>query len=358
MADQKALYLQEKQRSLVIGGKDIPVPGPGDLLKYGVLVDSYPVILGGDIGGIVEEDLRTDLTAKQLDALTRFCVSITEAWFDNRHSGFQQYAIAIAEISAKVPDHVSLEEAVSVPLAFVTAAFGLYGTGGQGEVSRTRLIAPWQGGVGKYTDKAIVVLRGASSVGQYVIQLAKLSGLSSIIATASIHNEPLLKSLGATHVIDRRLPFEQLQTCVASLLPSKLEYVYDAISLPETQQIGYDLLSPGGYIMIVLDQSMDVDESSGKSIVRIFGTAHDIDQREDAKAVFSHLTQLLDSKAIKVGRYLFDRSSVVTHFMKPNRIEVLPNGLAGIAGGLKRLENDAVSGLKLIARPQDMYRPE
>ena len=36
-----------------------------------------------------------------------------------------------------------------------------------------------------------------------VIQLAKLSGFSPIITTASLKNTDFLKSLGATHVIDR-----------------------------------------------------------------------------------------------------------------------------------------------------------
>lgn len=40
-------------------------------------------------------------------------------------------------------------------------------------------------------------------------------------------------------------------------------------------------------------------------------------------------------------------------FLQPNKIEVLPNGLAGIIDGLLRLENNQVSGYKLIAKPQE-----
>lgn len=36
-----------------------------------------------------------------------------------------------------------------------------------------------------------------------------------------------------------------------------------------------------------------------------------------------------------------------------NNVEVLPNGLAGIPAGLARMEADQVSGLKLVARPQE-----
>ena len=38
---------------------------------------------------------------------------------------------------------------------------------------------------------------------------------------------------------------------------------------------------------------------------------------------------------------------------KPNRIEELPNGLTGIIDGLARLKADKVSGVKLIAYPQE-----
>ncbi len=38
---------------------------------------------------------------------------------------------------------------------------------------------------------------------------------------------------------------------------------------------------------------------------------------------------------------------------QPNKVEVLPGGLAGIPDGLARLEAFKVSGTKLIARPQE-----
>ena len=38
---------------------------------------------------------------------------------------------------------------------------------------------------------------------------------------------------------------------------------------------------------------------------------------------------------------------------QPNKVEVLPNGLAGIPDGLERLKQDKVSGRKLVARPQE-----
>ena len=38
---------------------------------------------------------------------------------------------------------------------------------------------------------------------------------------------------------------------------------------------------------------------------------------------------------------------------KPNRVEVLENGLAGIPDGLARMKANKISALKLIACPQE-----
>ncbi|EPQ59786.1 GroES-like protein [Gloeophyllum trabeum ATCC 11539] len=337
MTRQKALLLQEKHGPFAVAEKDIPRPGPGEILvkveaaglnpvdwkiqKYDILVDSYPVVLGGDIAGTVVEVGEGVTEFNEGDTM---CV----------RGGFQHYAIVVAEIAAKVPSRISLEEAASVPLAFVTAAFGLYGSGREGETSRTGLAAPWQeGGQGKYEGKPILVLGGASSVGQYVIQLAKLSGFSPIITTASPHSENLFKSLGATHVIDRRAPSEQLQATIFPMLSSPLLHVYDAISLWETQRIGYDMLAPGGSIIVVLDRAIQIDEHSDKRFVRVVGNAHDLSQRNDARAIFSHLPVLLECGDIR-----------------PNPIEVLPDGLRGVIRGLQRLEESAGSSLLLVRR--------
>ncbi|KAI0326872.1 hypothetical protein GY45DRAFT_1328443 [Cubamyces sp. BRFM 1775] len=57
----------------------------------------------------------------------------------------------------------------------------------------------------------------------------------------------------------------------------------------------------------------------------------------------------------RVGVELYARLTewLQTGKLVPNKVEVLPNGLAGIPGGLKRLENNMVSGKKLIARPHE-----
>ncbi|KAH7907149.1 hypothetical protein BJ138DRAFT_1104545 [Hygrophoropsis aurantiaca] len=149
---------------------------------------------------------------------------------------------------AKIPDQLSLDEATILPLGIAMATVPLYLPALDGLAYES----PWEdrGRARKYTDHPVLILGGSSTVGQYVIQFAKASGFSPIIATSSPSNFDLLTSLGATHTIDRHLPFSSSSSSIVSeisrITSKPITFVYDAISLPDTQQGGYDLLASGG----------------------------------------------------------------------------------------------------------------
>ena len=126
----------------------------------------------------------------------------------------------------------------------------------------------------KYVGQAAFISGGSSSVGQYgarpprprnnepadllifdaAIQMAKLQGFSPIITTSSLKHEEWLKSLGATHVLDRRLAPEAILAELQKITGgAPIEYVYDAISLPDTEPLAYDALAPGGALTVVND---------------------------------------------------------------------------------------------------------
>ena len=90
-----------------------------------------------------------------------------------------------------------------------------------------------------------------------VWQLAKMSGFSPIVTTALLHNEGLLKSLGATHILDRHLPAPAILAELQKIIDgAALEY--DAISLADTQSLGYDALAPGGVLVVVQPDQVPV----------------------------------------------------------------------------------------------------
>ncbi|RXW14982.1 hypothetical protein EST38_g10871 [Candolleomyces aberdarensis] len=116
--------------------------------------------------------------------------------------------------------------------------------------------------------------------------------------------------------------------------------VFDAISGADTQEQAIDLVAPGGRIAVVLDVVDAVKakaEAQNKTTVRVLGLkTFTPDHVEKLREFWANATKLLEDGDLK-----------------PNKVEVLPNGLIGIAEGLKKLEANKVSGAKLVARPQE-----
>lgn len=102
---------------------------------------------------------------------------------------FAEYIPVEASVVFAVPDGVDLEGASTLGLAFATAVQALYQRLGLPEPSAEK------------TGEWFLVYGGATSVGNYAIQLAKLSGLR-VVTTASPKNHEFLKGLGADAVVD------------------------------------------------------------------------------------------------------------------------------------------------------------
>lgn len=180
--------------------------------------------------------------------------------------------------------------------------------------------APWDGGRGHYAGKPALILGGAASVGQYgvlqfplnsshtyvrfycqlAIQFAKLSGFSPIFTTASLRNTDLLKSLGATHVIDRNTPAASFASEIARFTRAPIALVFDAVATAETQQLGYDVLGEGGQIVVVLQSSIKETPGSTKKVSGSFGNVHAPSNRAIGRALAQHLTKLLEAGDIVV----------------------------------------------------------
>ena len=120
-----------------------------------------------------------------------------------------------------------------------------------------------------------MVLGGATQVGQFgemqwlwhstqrpsctdvtvlrlAIQFAKLSGFNPIIVTASPHNAPLLKTYGATHVIDRKLPQERILAEVRAIAGDLVDLVYDGVTDDSTVALATVAVKDGGQVVFVL----------------------------------------------------------------------------------------------------------
>jgi len=334
---QKAILLL-KPGQLAVERVPIPKPGPDEVLikldaaalnpadwkisKLGLFVKEYPSFLGLDGAGVVVEVGQGVKDIVKGDRVTKQVTSLTET------ATFQEYTLAPASIIYKVPDNITLDEAATLPVGLPTAFVGLYNDKPHG----AGLTSPFtSAGQSKYSGKPLVVLGGSGSVGQYVIQLAKLSGFSPIITTASSKHKAYLESLGATHVIGR----DSIGPAIAKITSAPIEFVYDAVSSPETQQAGYDLLAPGGQIVIIQQPAIETTVPD-KGINGVVAT---LSLPFNAKIALEYNAHVI--------RFLAEG------LIKPNRVEIVPGGLGAIPAALDRLERGEVSGVKLVVHPQE-----
>ncbi|THU85544.1 GroES-like protein [Dendrothele bispora CBS 962.96] len=347
-SEQKALFLESKQGRFVVSSTPKPTSPPaGELIvkiqatalnpadwkiqAFGVIYEKYPVILGYDIAGDVEEVGEGVVGFQKGDRV------FFQADFLNEYAGFQQYARVRADFVAHIPKQLSYSQAASIPLGMATAALGLYVNQPSG-IGLNPLFESSK----DYSGQAALVIGGSTSVGQYVIQLLRYIKFGHIITYASGHHSEYLKSLGATHCIDRKqVPLTQLPEVVKKLTAKPVKVVYDVTSEDiESQSVGYGILTDDDGRMVLAAESKlqdgDGNGNSKKTVVRVFGFILLPVNDEFGKIMYKKLNKLIEDG-----------------HLVPNRVEDLPNGLGGIVDGLERSKKDQVSGVKLIAHPQD-----
>lgn len=292
----------------------------------------YPVILGSDGSGTVAA-VGQDVSNFSVGDRVFF----QSGYGDDDVSTFQEYIKLPAEIVAKAPKNISDEEASGIVLATFAGATAFYDKTGQG------LKVPWSEGgseVGK--GKSVVVLGGSSSVGQYAIQLARLSGFDRIVTNASAAHHDYLKSLGAHVVLDRHA--SGVKDFQKALEGSPLEFVFDSIAVKETQVLGVEILQATGtqnsHVVVVggvNEEAKNIGESKEPrvAIKPIAGIA----LKPELRYLIKGLTGSLGGESGWVAKGQF----------KPNRVEVIKGGLEKIQEGLEK-NKQGVSGVKVIVQ--------
>ncbi|KAJ4482813.1 GroES-like protein [Lentinula edodes] len=339
MSPQKALILEKAKGSLVVSAaQPILKPGPGQLSvkviavalnpvdwkiqAWDVLLKEYPAILGLDIAGDVEE------IGEGVEGFSRG----DKGFFGIEMAGFQQYTLIPADIVGKIPSNIDYAQAATIPGAFTTAAISLFKAQPEGAGLNPTFDLDI-----KFAGRSAVIVGGSTSVGQYVIQLFKLLGYSTIIAYASAHHTDYLKSIGATHVIERgEVPVGSLAEAAKKIANSPIEIAYNAVGDKDSRAACIDAIIEGGQVPDVNPEVDNEDSKNGKRVFTIFATPHHPPHREFCRILWKTLPNLVQKGVIV-----------------PNRVEKLPNGLAGIDQGLQKLKANEVSGVKLVAFPQE-----
>jgi len=179
------------------------------------------------------------------------------------NGSFAEYLAVDAELGVvPIPDGWSFEEAAQLGVAPLTALQCLHQT--------LELPSPFEAARPGDRERAILIWGGASSLGQYAIQFAKLGGLR-VLTTASPKNFDLVKGLGADEVFDYR--DESVVEKIRAVTGNALDIAFDTISEGKTaEQVAGAIGDKGGKVATILPYESP---------------------RPDVKVVFSMLPDLL-----------------------------------------------------------------
>lgn len=198
-----ALYADQNGELCVRRDLLVPKPSDGELLIEVLFsgvnrgdiaavqhLGSRSRVLGTDFTGrVLEVSDRTDIAFKPGDLVLGY----TFANYDRplRYGSHQSYISIPPRNIFKVPEHVPLADAAGLKTVVQTASDALL-----------NLHLPLPSMAHGTINGVLVISGGATTVGIATIQLARNSGITSIIVTASPGRHELLKSLGATCCFD------------------------------------------------------------------------------------------------------------------------------------------------------------
>lgn len=285
---------------------------------------------GDDVAGIIEAVGSEVFEYKPGDRVAAF--------HRMGHPGgtYAEYSVVPASTTFHLPPNISFDAGAGLPLSFITAALALY----------QYLQVPLPTTPGK-KNIPILIYGGASAVGSYALQLAKMSQLHPIITVAGSGIDHVKSLNAATHIIDYRKGDVKNQILDAAN-GEKITLAFDAISNHGSYENITEVIqaADGGHInMVDLPQDPAWSFPANVRCTRTFvssayGIKHSAISEEQAKADgdFSYFFYRYLSLLLANGTF------------KPHPVEVLPDGLNKIIDGVKALHDGHVSAKKLIAR--------
>jgi NADPH:quinone reductase-like Zn-dependent oxidoreductase len=307
---------------------------------HDAFITKYPAVLGSDAAGTI---------VAVGSNVTRFIVG-DRVFFqgiigDYDSSTFQQYCKMPAALVSATPKNVSDVEAAGISLATMAVATAFYDKTGYG------LKAPWEmGGKTAGSGSAVVIIGGASSVGQYAIQFARLSGFTRIITNASPTNHAMLRELGAHVVLDRSQSSAEDFKAATNGLP--LTFVFDAISAKSTQILGVQIV-----------QTTEAEDGCLVTVHVVRPETPDQDAVELAQSSqpATSIKQVLGIGSSPELRYLSEPMAkalggpdgyIAMELVKPNKPRVVRGGLSAVEEALE-LNRNGVSGVKVVFCPNE-----
>ena len=264
---------------------------------------------------------------------------------------YAEYALVWDWTTFHLGNHISFEEAATVPMAALMASIGIFG---MLEVTA----GPWVP-VEKDCEKPLVIYGAASAVGAYAVKLAKLVNVHPLICVAG-KGIPFVKPLlgeGDT-IIDYRKGNEFVVDEMRKALKGKdLKHAFDATSEHGSYNNLSHVLADKGKLTLVLpfpeilkdipphiEQSTTMAGSLWKELSK--------DETRDNK----NLGKLGVGKGGKEFGLMFTKliaSYLNDGKLKTHPYEVVEGGLNGLETALKALREGKVSAMKYAIRIAD-----
>jgi NADPH:quinone reductase-like Zn-dependent oxidoreductase len=192
-----------------------------DLFPY-----EFPIILGWDAAGIVEQAGSKVTRFKEGDEIFAYCRKPSVHW-----GAYAEHIVLEEEHAAIKPKNISFEEAASIPLAALTAYQSLFDAA---------KISP---------GETVLIHAAAGGVGGFGVQLAKDRG-AVVWATASGGNQEYVQDLGASQVVDYTR--EDFRKTIRSQIPDGVDVVFDCVG-GEVLQKSAEIVKGGGRLVSIVD---------------------------------------------------------------------------------------------------------
>ncbi|MBT1138123.1 NADP-dependent oxidoreductase [Lactiplantibacillus argentoratensis] len=202
------------------------------LLK-GMFDWQMPVVLGWDVAGTIVEAGAAVTNFKVGDEV----FARPDIYADGRRGTYAEYAAVKEDKLALKPASLSFEQAAALPLAGLTAYQVIH--------DQLKIQA----------GEKVLIQAGAGGVGLNAIQIAKYLG-AEVATTASANHHPLLKQIGADHVIDYHT------TAVQDVL-TDYDAVFDTIDAIDE---GLAILKPTGRLVTIDGQPTAAQKSQGPTV--------------------------------------------------------------------------------------------
>jgi len=220
----------------------------------------FPVTLGFDVAGVVEEVARQATKFQPGDEVMGMVN------FPAPAGGYAAFVACSQDELVRKPESVTFEEAAALPLSGLAAWQALFVHGRLKGAAR------------------VLIHAGAGGVGHIAVQLAKRHG-ATVVATASTRNHQFLQALGADEVIDYgSTAFEEAA--------GDVDLILDGVG-GETQERSLSILRRAG-VMVSLASTVNGDREAASMRIKRMLVRPDLSQLEA-------LTALLESRELKVA---------------------------------------------------------